>query len=119
MTTNTKESGFEALIVKHLVEQNGYEQGVSADYSREYAIDETRLFRFLTPLLHTMYVDKILSDMKAVRTTILSGETDPNQLYDRIADMEQVQVYTTAQVEQFVELYIKITCNVCENRASF
>lgn len=45
--TNTKESGLELLIVKWLVEQNGYEQGSNADYNREYAIDETRLFRFL------------------------------------------------------------------------
>lgn len=45
--TNTKESGLESLIVKWLVEQNGYEQGTNADYNREYAIDETRLFRFL------------------------------------------------------------------------
>jgi len=45
--TNTKENGFEALIVKWLVEQNGYEQGNNSDYNREYAIDETRLLRFL------------------------------------------------------------------------
>lgn len=45
--TNTKESGLETLIVKWLVEQNGYEQGTNADYNKEYAIDETRLFRFL------------------------------------------------------------------------
>jgi type I restriction enzyme R subunit len=45
--TNTKESGLEALIVKWLIEQNGYEQGSNTDYNREYAIDETRLFRFL------------------------------------------------------------------------
>lgn len=45
--TNTKESGLESLIVEWLVEQNGYEQGTNADYNREYAIDETRLFRFL------------------------------------------------------------------------
>lgn len=45
--TNTKESGLEALIVKWLVEQNDYEQGTNADYNRDYAIDETRLFRFL------------------------------------------------------------------------
>ena len=47
MPANTKESGFEALIVKWLVEQNGYEQGASADYNREYAVDEARLLRFL------------------------------------------------------------------------
>ncbi|MDY3013006.1 MAG: type I restriction endonuclease [Clostridiales Family XIII bacterium] len=45
--TNTKESGLEALIVKWLVKHNGYEQGTNADYNRDYAIDETRLFRFL------------------------------------------------------------------------
>ncbi|GHV49092.1 hypothetical protein FACS1894181_06970 [Bacteroidia bacterium] len=46
-TTNTKESGLESLIVKYLVEENHYEQGTNEDYNREYAIDETRLFRFL------------------------------------------------------------------------
>lgn len=45
--TNTKESGLEALIVKWLVDHNGYEQGTNTDYNREYAVDETRLFRFL------------------------------------------------------------------------
>lgn len=45
--TNTKESGLEALIVKWLVDHNDYEQGTNADYNREYAVDETRLFRFL------------------------------------------------------------------------
>ena len=47
MPTNTKESGFEALIVNWLVEHNGYEEGSNTDYNKEYAIDETRLFRFL------------------------------------------------------------------------
>ncbi len=47
MPTNMKESGFEELIVKWLIEQNGYELGTNKDYSKEYAIDETRLFRFL------------------------------------------------------------------------
>ena len=45
--TNTTENGFETLIVKCLVEQNGYEEGNNADYNKDYAIDETRLFRFL------------------------------------------------------------------------
>ena len=30
--TNTKESGFESLIVRDLVNRNGYEQGANADY---------------------------------------------------------------------------------------
>jgi type I restriction enzyme R subunit len=94
------------------------------------------------PLLHTMYVDKILTDIKAVqtlsrlnraypqkldtfvldfanepediqeafsryyRTTILSGETDPNKLYDLIAAMEKHEVYTPYHVDSFVELYL-------------
>jgi len=45
--TNIRESGLEALIVNWLVEQNGYEEGNNTDYNKEYAIDETRLFRFL------------------------------------------------------------------------
>lgn len=47
MLTNIKESGLEALIVKWLVDHNDYEEGTNADYNKEYAIDETRLFRFL------------------------------------------------------------------------
>ncbi|WNQ12203.1 type I restriction endonuclease [Paenibacillus aurantius] len=94
------------------------------------------------PLLHTMYVDKILTDIKAVqtlsrlnrakegkfdtfvldfanesedignafsryyRTTILSGETDPNKLYDLISAMEQHQVYTEYHVDGFINLYL-------------
>ena len=97
---------------------------------------------FNEPLLHTMYVDKILSDIKAVqtlsrlnraypkkydtfvldfankisqieesfsryyRTTILSGETDPNKLYDLISIMEGYQVYSPDQVKQLVYLYL-------------
>lgn len=97
---------------------------------------------FDEPLLHTMYVDKMLYDIKAVqtlsrlnrchpmkhdtfvldfankpamiegsfsryyRTTLLSGETDPNKLYDLIATMEEYQVYSTAHVEQLVDLYL-------------
>lgn len=45
--SNTKEDGLETIIVDWLVKHNGYEQGTNADYNKEYAIDETRLFRFL------------------------------------------------------------------------
>lgn len=45
--TDKTEKGFETLIVNWLVDQNGYEQGTNNDYSKEYAVDETRLFRFL------------------------------------------------------------------------
>ncbi|AKV55701.1 Type I restriction-modification system restriction (R) subunit of unknown recognition sequence [Bifidobacterium actinocoloniiforme DSM 22766] len=45
--TDKTEEGFETIIVNWLVGQNGYEQGTNGDYSNEYALDETRLFRFL------------------------------------------------------------------------
>ncbi len=32
--TNTKESGLESLIVKYLVESNGYEEGANADFNK-------------------------------------------------------------------------------------
>ena len=82
---------------------------------------------FDEPLLHTMYVDKMLYDIKAVqtlsrlnrchpqkhdtfvldfanspdmieksfsryyRTTLLSGETDPNKLYDLIEQWKNIR----------------------------
>ena len=94
------------------------------------------------PLLHTMYVDKQLYDIKEVqtlsrlnracpkkydtfvldffndpndiiesfsryyKTTLLSGETDPNKLYDLIADMESYQVFSDEHVEQLVNRYL-------------
>ncbi len=95
------------------------------------------------PLLHTMYVDKVLSGIKAVqtlsrlnrahpdkhdtfvldfenetddiqaafepyyRTTILSGETDPNKLHNLKADLDAHQVYAPSDIEEFVALYLK------------
>ena len=47
MPSNVKEEGFETLIVKYLTEVNGYEEGKNSDYNQDYAVDETRLFRFL------------------------------------------------------------------------
>ena len=47
MPTNTRENGFETLIVEYLRDVNGFEQGVTAEYNKDYAVDEGRLFRFL------------------------------------------------------------------------
>lgn len=94
------------------------------------------------PLLHTMYVDKTLSGIKAVQTlsrlnrahpkkhdvfvldflndidtirdsfadfyraTVLADETDPNKLHDIQADLDGAQVYSEAQIDQFVQLYL-------------
>jgi type I restriction enzyme R subunit len=94
------------------------------------------------PLLHTMYVDKMLSGIKAVqtlsrlnrahpkkhdvfvldfqndtetieqsfadyyRTTILSKETDPNKLHTLKGELDNYQVYSPGQIDEFVELYL-------------
>lgn len=55
MVTNTRESGLEDIIVNHLVDVNGYKLGYSDEYSKEFAMDEGRLFRFLT----TTQADKV------------------------------------------------------------
>lgn len=43
---------------------------------------------------------------KYYRTTILSGETDPNKLYDLISLMEGYQVYSAEVVNKVVELFL-------------
>ena len=126
---------------------NGFPPGQIAAQFREHP------YRFLVcadkfqtgydePLLHTMYVDKTLSGIKAVQTlsrlnrahpkkhdvfvldflndaetirrsfasfyraTILADETDPDRLHDLQADLDAAQVYTAAQVDEFVERYL-------------
>jgi len=94
------------------------------------------------PLLHTIYVDKVLTSIKAVqtlsrlnrahpkkhdvfvldfmndaetierafadyyRTTILSEETDPNKLHDLKSALDGHQVYSPAQIDDFVAKYL-------------
>jgi len=94
------------------------------------------------PLLHTMYVDKTLSGIKAVqtlsrlnrahpkkhdvfvldfmndadtieaafsdyyRTTILAEETDPNKLHDLKSALDGHQVYSDAEIDELVTLYL-------------
>ena len=50
LTTDTSEKGLEVIITDWLVEQNGYERGAmygTGEYNKDYAVDESRLFRFL------------------------------------------------------------------------
>ena len=73
--TNTKESGLESLIVKWLVEQNGYEEGNNADYNKEYAVDETRLFHFLK--------DTQLKEMD--KLGVFTSDTKKRQFLNRLS----------------------------------
>ena len=126
---------------------NGFPSGQIAAKFREHP------YRFLVcadkfqtgydePLLHTMYVDKTLSGIKAVQTlsrlnrahpkkhdvfvldflndadtirdsfadfyraTVLADETDPDKLHDLQTDLDEAQVYTSEQVDEFVKRYL-------------
>lgn len=131
--TSTGINGFTDAKIPSALKTDSYRILVVADMFQT-GFDE--------PLLHTMYVDKILYDIKAVqtlsrlnrchpakhdtfvldfannpaiieksfsryyRTTLLSGETDPNKLYDLIGVMESYQVYSSENIEQLVDRYL-------------
>ena len=43
------------------------------------------------------------------KTTTLSGETDPNKLYDLKTDIYNYHVFTTEDVDEFCQLFVKVT----------
>jgi len=126
-------NGFPSSQITDKIQQDPYRFLIVAD-KFQTGYDE--------PLLHTMYVDKALSSIKAVqtlsrlnrahpkkhdtfvldfyndseiiqksfepyyRTTILSDETDPNKLHDLKSDLEGYQVYSQAQIDDLVGLYL-------------
>ena len=131
--TEASLNGFPSSHIADKIQEDPYRILVCAD-KFQTGYDE--------PLLHTMYVDKVLSGIRAVqalsrlnradprkhdafvldfmndaetiksafadyyRTTILSEETDPNKLHDLRGVLDRYQVYTPAQVEALVRLYI-------------
>ena len=47
MATDTSEKNLETILVSYLRDINGYEEGCSEDYSKDYALDRQRIKRFL------------------------------------------------------------------------
>ena len=126
-------NGFSSADIADKIQEDPYRFLICAD-KFQTGYDE--------PLLHTMYVDKPLSGIKAVqtlsrinrahpqkhdcfvldfqnnseaitfafqdyyRTTLLSEETDPNKLHDLKAALDNAQVYSPAQVQQLVKLFL-------------
>ncbi len=126
-------NGFSSRLIAEKIQEDPYRFLICAD-KFQTGYDE--------PLLHTMYVDKTLSGIKAVqtlsrlnrahpgkhdvfvldflndadsireafapfyRTTILADETDPNKLHDLQAALDDAQVYTPGQVEDFARRYL-------------
>ena len=126
-------NGFPPGQIAEKIQENPYRFLVCAD-KFQTGYDE--------PLLHTMYVDKTLSGIKAVQTlsrlnrahpkkhdvfvldflndadtiqdafadyyraTMLADETDPNKLHDLQADLDGAEVYSSKQIDDFVERYL-------------
>jgi type I restriction enzyme R subunit len=131
--TESSLNGFASNLIVDKIQEDPYRFLICAD-KFQTGYDE--------PLLHTMYVDKHLSSIKAVqtlsrlnrarpqkydvfvldfmndsktieeafadyyRTTILSEETDPNKLHDLKAALDAYEVYSPAQIQTLVELYL-------------
>lgn len=47
MPTDISEKGLETIIVEYLRDKQGYEQGVSDDYKKQYGVDTERVKRFI------------------------------------------------------------------------
>lgn len=133
VVTSAALNGFADAKIPQQLKQDPYRILVVADMFQT-GFDE--------PLLHTMYVDKVLYDIKAVQTlsrlnrchpekhdtfvldfanspedieqafsryyrrTLLSGETDPNKLYDLMEKLAESQVYAPDDVAELVERFL-------------
>ena len=131
--TEASLNGFPANLIEERIQEDPYRFLVCAD-KFQTGYDE--------PLLHTMYVDKPLSGVRAVqtlsrlnranpgkydafvldfaneadtiehafsdyyRTTVLSEETDPHKLHDLKADLDGFQVYSPAQIDDWVQRFL-------------
>ena len=131
--TEASLNGFASAQIPDKIQEHPYRFLVVAD-KFQTGYDE--------PLLHTMYVDKMLSGIKAVqtlsrlnrahpkkhdvfvldfindsdgielafsdyyRTTVLSGQTDPNKLHDLVAALAAADIYTDAHVAACAEQYL-------------
>jgi type I restriction enzyme R subunit len=66
------------------------------------------------PQKHDVFVLDFMNDAATIeaafadyyRTTILSEETDPNKLHDLMGDLDQYEVHTNQQIDDFVALYL-------------
>jgi type I restriction enzyme R subunit len=131
--TEASLNGFPSSQIADKIQEDPYRFLICAD-KFQTGYDE--------PLLHTMYVDKVLSSIKAVqtlsrlnrahpkkhdvfvldfmndsdtiqkafadyyRTTVLAEETDPNKLHDLKTSLDAYDVYSTAQIDELVGLYL-------------
>ena len=66
------------------------------------------------PKKHDVFVLDFLNDAEAIRdafadfyrATILADETDPNKLHDLQDELDNAQVYSDEQIDEFVQRYL-------------
>ena len=75
MPTDISEKGLEAILVEYLRDKQGYEQGVSDDYKKQYGVDTERVKRF------------ILSTQKekAVTTGCFANDNEERKFFTRLS----------------------------------
>lgn len=74
-TTDTSEKGLETIITDWLIEHNGYERGALygiGEYNKDFAVDETRLFRFLADTQPTEWAKLHLEEQPNEKTAFLT-----------------------------------------------
>ncbi len=74
--TDLSEKEFETKIVNFLVNNNGYEQGVTSDYDTTFAVDPSRIERFL----RDTQLDKV------TQSRIFDNEVNRNKFFKRLSD---------------------------------
>lgn len=75
MPTDISEKGLETILVEYLRDKQGYEQGVSDDYKKQYGVDTDRVKRF------------ILSTQKekTVTTGCFANENEERKFFTRLS----------------------------------
>lgn len=120
---------------------NEIEDNMKVDPYRILVVADKFQTGYDEPLLHTMYVDKMLYDIQAVqtlsrlnrchpdkkdtfvldfynepesiqesfqryyKTTVLQGETDRNELNNKIDAIDSYQIYSNEEVEEFIKIF--------------
>ncbi len=86
MHTDVSEKGLENIIENWLINENRFEQGTNTEFNRDYAVDETRLFRFLSETQPLAMKELRILDSSAERTKFL------DRLNKKLSDSGVIEV---------------------------
>jgi type I site-specific restriction-modification system R (restriction) subunit len=83
-------------------------------YTMKQAIDEGLRLNRARPQKYDTFVLDFMNDVSTIqdafepyyRTTVLADETDPNKLHDLKSDLDGAAIYTSADIDEFVQVYL-------------